>query len=102
MQIPMKPAGIISVPNYKDCSIEVKPNGELMLIFKRPSQVEASNFTRFVAEEEVVFVRPAKCRCDHPVLYCTIHEKEICPKHYGKQKCFCSEYNHPNCKISYT
>lgn len=98
----MKPAGIITVANYKDCSVEVKPNGELLLMFTRPSQVVASNFTNFDDDEEVVFVAPPKCRCEHPVLYCTIHEKKNCPTHHGLQKCFCKEYNHPNCKFSYT
>lgn len=88
----MKPAGIITVPNYKDCSIEVKPNGQMVLMFTRASSVDASNFVRFEDDEEVVFVRPLKCRCDHPVLNCTIHEQRLCPTHHGKQKCVCLLY----------
>lgn len=74
MKIPMKAAGIITVPNYKDCSVEVKPNGTLVLMFTKESNVVANNFVRFEDDEEVVFVRPAKCRCNHDVLCCTIHE----------------------------
>jgi hypothetical protein len=95
MKIPMKPAGIITVPNYKDCSVEVKPNGQLVLMFTRASNVDASNFVRFEDDEEVGFVHPPKCLCDHPVLCCSIHEdhKKICPHHHGKQKCFCPGMN---------